>query len=99
MQNDEWLIAGKFFICLSGWTQAIHNQEFDLKPLCDINKLQQHEWMIDLILKLLEIGSDYHKLYIEKGESFLHACVRITLATGKIYEIRCRFDAICIFVI
>lgn len=71
---------------LSGWSEK-YVDSFDLKILCNINKVQEHGWVVYFILELLNNGSDYHSLYIEKGESFLHACIRLTLATGmyKIY--------------
>lgn len=86
IEKNEWIPAEQLFMDLSGWSEK-YVDSFDLKILCNINKVQQHGWVVYFILELLNNGSDYHSLYIEKGESFLHACIRLTLATGmyKIY--------------
>ena len=89
IHNDDWETARLFYSVLNEWVQDFeyyeYHESFDLKPLCNINKMQQHRWVSDLIHELLMNGSDIHTLLIEKGEPFLHACIRVTYATGRYY--------------
>ena len=89
IHNDDWETARLFYSVLNEWVQDFeyyeYHESFDLKPLCNINKMQQHRWVSDLIHELIMNGSDIHTLLIEKGEPFLHACIRVTYATGRYY--------------
>ncbi|XP_062605690.1 TPR and ankyrin repeat-containing protein 1-like [Saccostrea cucullata] len=81
IQNDEWCAAENVYMDISTWVEG-YKYSFDLKILCNINKVQKHPWVVQLIMELLDNGSNYHTMVIEKGESFFHTCVRLTLATG-----------------
>jgi hypothetical protein len=85
IQNKEWITARHVYDSLVDWSEKYWNS-FDLKTLCNINKVLEHQWVVFFILELMEHGSDYHSLCVEKGESFLHASIRLTLASGMFYN-------------
>jgi len=45
--------------------------------------LQQHQWGVDMIQYFLECGSDRRSISLQKGDTYLHAVVKITLFAGK----------------
>lgn len=83
IQNSDWVSAENIYYDLKGWGETFRDS-FDLKAVCNINLIHEHSWAIDYIMDLLKNGSDWRKLCIEKGESYLHAGVRIALATGNL---------------
>ncbi|XP_065937230.1 TPR and ankyrin repeat-containing protein 1 isoform X2 [Magallana gigas] len=80
IQDSDGYSAGNIYFGLKGWGEKFHDS-FDLKAVCNINLIHQHSWVIGFIMDLLTNGSDFRKLCIEKGESYLHAGVRIAFAT------------------
>lgn len=82
IDDSEWDSAGDIYFDLRDWGEKFHDS-FDLKAVCNINLIHKHNWVIGFIMDLLTNGSDFRKLCIEKGESYLHAGVRIAFATGK----------------
>lgn len=82
IQDSDWDSAGDIYFDLKGWGEKFQDS-FDLKAVCNINLIYKHGWVIGFIMDLLKNGSDFRKLCIEKGESYLHAGVRIAFATGK----------------
>lgn len=83
IDDSEWDSAGDIYFDLKDWGEKFHDS-FDLKAVCNINLLHEHSWAVDYIMDLMKNGSDWRKLCIEKGESYLHAGVRIALATGNL---------------
>lgn len=83
IQNSDWVSAENIYYGLKGWGETFRDS-FDLKAVCNINLLHEHSWAVDYIMDLMKNGSDWRKLCIEKGESYLHAGVRIALATGNL---------------
>lgn len=83
IQNSDWVSAENIYYDLRGWGETFR-ESFDLKAVCNINLIHEHSWAVDYIMDLLKNGSDWRKLCFEKGESYLHAGVRIALATGNL---------------
>lgn len=83
IQDSDWDSAENIYFDLKDSEETFHDS-FDLKAVCNINLIHERSWVVDYIMDLLKNGSDFRKLCIEKGESYLHTGVRIALATGKI---------------
>ncbi|XP_053381233.1 TPR and ankyrin repeat-containing protein 1-like [Mercenaria mercenaria] len=54
-----------------------------LKPFCSIKHIKSNPWVADMMLYLLQCGSDRHTISLEEGDTYLHAVVRISLIANK----------------
>ncbi|XP_062597185.1 TPR and ankyrin repeat-containing protein 1-like [Saccostrea cucullata] len=61
-----------------------HEVKVSLQPLCDLDKVASEPWVLDLILYLIQTGSDYHTLSVENSDTYFHAVVRMSLVTGAL---------------
>jgi len=57
----------------------------DLQPLCNLSKVEEHKWILELIYRLLVMGSNHTSLIVQPGDKYLHAAVKLTLVFGKIH--------------
>ena len=61
-----------------------HVVKVNLQPLCDLDQIVKEKWVMELIRFFLMMrGDDYRTLSIERGDSYFHAVVRMTLVTSK----------------
>ncbi|XP_061181485.1 TPR and ankyrin repeat-containing protein 1-like [Saccostrea echinata] len=96
--KQVWALTSYDLICSEQWISArfaylqhcqktismdlYHEVKVSLQPLCVLDKVVTEQWVMDLILYLIQTGSDYHTLSVEKFDTYFHAAVRMSLVTG-----------------
>ncbi|XP_045164107.2 TPR and ankyrin repeat-containing protein 1-like [Mercenaria mercenaria] len=56
---------------------------FTLKPFCNLTRLREHVWGVDMLLYFLECGCNRKTITLENGDTYLHAVVRMTLLVAR----------------
>lgn len=66
-----------------GDVDDVNEVKVNVQPLCDLQRVVCEKWVIDLIKFLIVKGADYHTISLERGDTYFHAVVQMTLVTSK----------------
>ncbi|XP_078333030.1 TPR and ankyrin repeat-containing protein 1-like isoform X2 [Crassostrea virginica] len=62
-----------------------HDVKVNLQPICDLDQIVKEKWVMELIRFFLMMRGDYYRtLSIERGDSYFHTVVRMTLVTNNL---------------
>ena len=68
------------------FTLVTSKVKVNMSVLCNLKQLAKNHWMPQLIVSLLLLGSDHRTLTVYTGDTYLHAVVKISLVTGKVFK-------------